>query len=330
MVWDYYWYTGDIDQLRDYWPAVLCNLEGARAMRDARGLFSAAAWNMFDWTNIDAGHKTVTHNSMLLVGCIDAGVKCANALGDSANAEKLLLWRAELVRAINALWNTDKQSYIDSVHADGSLSEEVCVHTNFLSLLHGIVPVEWAPAAINNMLHPTDNMTRIGSPFAIQYLYEALEVCGMEERILDLIEENYVPMLDAGATTLWEQFPNGIGFNPEGFPTRSHCHAWSAAPIYFFNRIVLGIRQSELAGKSFTISPFVSRHDWARGASASMQGPVHVEWQRSASELHIKATAPAGVRLTYVSNATHKGLRVSFNGQSVQAMQPTDGVPIAS
>jgi alpha-L-rhamnosidase len=319
MVWDVYWYTGDKDKLREHWPWVLANINGMQRLRDERGLFSMAAWNMFDWTNIDAAHKTVTHNSMLLVGCIDAAVRCANVLAESAEAERLLLWKTELVQAINALWDEGKESYVDSVHDDGSLSRETCVHTNFLAVLHGIVPQHNMARAIANMVDPPESMTRIGSPFAIQYLYEALELCGMEERILDLMNVNYQPMLEAGATTLWEQFPNGSGFNPEGFPTRSHCHAWSSAPIYFFNRIVLGIRQVEEGGRRYDITPTVSRHTWAEGASATINGPVRVRWDRADGELHIQATAPEGVLIAYQPNPSHNGLNVFFNGESISS-----------
>lgn len=328
MVWDYYWYSGDVETLRTMWPYVLRNLAGAERLRDDRGLFSAAAWNMFDWTGIDAGHRTVTHNSMLLVGCIDAGVLCAEALGEMEEAQRLRQWRGNLVDSINMLWSSELNSYVDSVHDDGKLSQETCVHTNFLALLHGIVPAEHRAHAIENVLNPPESMTRIGSPFAIQYLYEALDHLGLENEILDLMESNYYPMLETGAVTLWEQFPNGTGFNPEGFPTRSHCHAWSSSPIYFYNRIVLGIRQMAVGAMRYGISPNVSRHHYAEGKSASIRGAISVKWQRDGDDLSIEARGPDDVELLYLPNASHAGLSVSFNGTLVRAIEePSANIP---
>jgi hypothetical protein len=85
-------------------------------------------------------------------------------------------------------------------------------------------------------------------------------------------------MLEAGATTVWETFP-GSTCSPAGFPTRSHCHGWSAGPLYFLNRIVLGIRQQGVGGKAFVISPWFAGLTHARGAMATPHGPLRVAWR---------------------------------------------------
>jgi len=50
----------------------------------------------------------------------------------------------------------------------------------------------------------------------------------------------FAPMLATG-TTLWEAL-EGSATSPDGFPTRSHCHGWSACAMDFLPRIVLGLR----------------------------------------------------------------------------------------
>jgi len=62
------------------WPAVLENINNAAGMRDERGLFTSSYWNMFDWASIDQKHKTVLHNSLFLVGAVQAAIKCAKVL----------------------------------------------------------------------------------------------------------------------------------------------------------------------------------------------------------------------------------------------------------
>ena len=73
--WDYYWSTGDKEFLREIWPAVIRNLRGAEKLCQQGGLFSGPFWNMFDWAGIDQSHQTVLHNSMFMVGAIDAALQ---------------------------------------------------------------------------------------------------------------------------------------------------------------------------------------------------------------------------------------------------------------
>ena len=99
-------------------------------------------------------------------------------------------------------------------------------------------------------------------------LYEALEKVGEEERVIDSIRENYAMMIASGATTVWEMFPKPNA-KPGAFPTRSHCHAWSSAPIHFLQRIVVGIRQTEPGGKNYEVSPNLCGLEYAGGTVAT-------------------------------------------------------------
>jgi len=316
-VWDYYYYSSDRAFLEKVWPWVVQNLEGSARFSDERGLFSAPFWNMFDWSGIDDGHRTVVHNSMFIVGAIDAAMKCADVLGDEPRIEWLSNYRAKLVSGINALWDDEKKSYPDSVHDDGSISESTSVHTSFLSLLYDVVEEANRDNVLNNVLSPPDGMVKVGSPFAIMYMYEALEKAGHPDRIIASIYESYLPMLETGATTVWESFPTGTT-GGGGFPTRSHCHAWSSAPIHFLNRIILGIVPDQPGGKSFKISPRLNGLTWAKGASATVNGTVEVSWAVEGETLKVTANAPAGVSLRFVRNDTHDGFNVVFNGAPVE------------
>ena len=224
--------------------------------------------------------------------------------------------RAGLVAAINALWDDARNAYPDSIRDDGVVSDSICQHTSFLGLLYDIVPEDKRAAAFRNLTDPPEGMVPVGSPFAIMYLYETLEKLGEDERILDDILKNYMPMIELAATTVWETFSSGLHGWGE-FPTRSHCHAWSSAPVHFLNRIVLGIRQRGVGGKACEISPYVARYEWARGATQFVQGPVKVQWRKEGGKLRILASGPEGVELTYRGNPTHDGLEVEFNGQRV-------------
>lgn len=313
-VWDYYFHTGDKRFLRKAWKWVKQNLRGAEKFRDERGLFSGPFWNMFDWSGIDDAHSTVLHNSMFVVGAIEAALRCASELGDKKTVQWLRAYRKELIPAINALWDPKKQAYPDSVHEDGTISESISQHTSFLALLYDVVEARNRESALKNCLRPPKNMVRVGSPFAIMYLYEALEKYGHQDAVIESIYASYLPMLEDGATTVWESFPSGTT-GQGGFPTRSHCHAWSSAPIHFLNRIVLGIVPVSAGGATFDISPRVKGHTWARGRTASVNGPVSVSWKREGKTLRVEASGPEGVRLRFKRNDTHAGITIVFNGR---------------
>jgi alpha-L-rhamnosidase len=317
-VWEYYFETADEDFLRTLWPAVLKNLRNADAMRGEHGLLSGPYWNLFDWAPIDEQHRTVLHNAMLHVGALDAALKCAKVLGDGDAAAWLRPCRASVARALNRLWDAKKKAYPDSIHNDGSISDRTSIHTSLLSVLYGIATGKMREQAVRNLLHTPKDMTPICSPFAIMYLYEALEALDRPEDIIASIYRNYTPMLDAGATTVWETFPRG-SVEAGDFPTRSHCHAWSSAPVYFLNRIVLGIRQTAPGGARVEISPWlVKGMTRAEGATALIAGAVHVRWKTDGTTLTVNAKAPAGSALRFVRNASHGKLAIVFNGKPVR------------
>ncbi len=306
--WDYYWYTGDKDYLRAIYPYAIKNLKGAEKYVNDQGLFSASFWNLFDWSGIDQGPKTVLHNSLFMVGAIDAALKEAKALGDDTDVAWLTGLRQKLVTGSNRLWNERKRAYVDSIHDDGKLSDSICQHTSILALLYDIVEKDKNVLARWNLLDPPVDMVRIGSPFAMLYLYEAFEKIGQEDQTIKQIYRHYLPMLETGATTVWESFPTGTT-GSDGFPTRSHCHAWSSAPSYFLNRIILGLKATEPGGTAYQLSPRLNGLTWARGTMATAQGPITVSWKVSSNTLTVEYTAPEGVKIDFAPNDSLKGLR---------------------
>ena len=309
-VWEHYFHSGDKAFLKKLWPAVLKNLEGAEQYQDEHGLFSGALWNLLEWAAIDHDNETVLHNSMLLVGALRAAEHCAEELGETAAQQKFEDRRKKLIDAINAQWNPEKQSYPDAMlDGTGKPSEKVCQHTSMLSIMCDVASPEIRSAALNNLLNPPEGMTTIGSPFAMQFMYEALEKQGEYDALLNSIRSKFQPMIDVGASTVWEMFA-GSDFDTHGFPTRSHCHAWASSPIWFLNRIVLGIRQTQAGGTAFEISPWLGDLKQASGATGTPKGSVSVDWKIVDNRLEVAISAPEGVAIEWCPNASHAGLEL--------------------
>ena len=316
-VWDYYWHTGDERFLKKLWPAVIKNIKGAYShINKKTGLFSGPFWNMFDWTEIDQDKKTVLHNSMLMVGAIDAAVKSANVLEDKKQLDWLKKKRKDLKKAINTQWDDKKKSYPDSIFDDLSPSNSICQHTSFLSILYDIIEKKNLPSAVANTIEPRKNMIRVGSPFAMLYYYETLTKIDCQDEIIKSIYQKFTPMLDQGATTVWETFSTGTMAFGE-FPTRSHCHAWSSAPVYFLNKIILGIKQTSSGAKSFTVSPRLAKLNWAKGATATALGQIKMDWKKVGDKLTVNIEHPKGVKVKFEKNETMAGLNVKVTKAAV-------------
>jgi alpha-L-rhamnosidase len=309
-VWEYYWTSGDREGLESLYPAVLQNLRAAHAACTDRGLFSLPVWNLFDWAGIDDAHATVLHNSLFLLGALAAARRCGEALGAGDDAW-LATWEADLRAALLAQWDPATGSYPDAIHADGLPSPSRSQHTSALALLNEALPAGAEAHAHQHLLTPPDAMVRIGSPFAMQFVLEALERVGDAASALALVRARWGAMVESGATTCWETFPGWESV----FPTRSHCHAWSSAPVYVLARTVLGVVPAAPGSAEVIISPHPLDLAWADGAVASPHGPISVAWRREGTTLTLTIDAPPAVRWRVEPNADWTGVEtVLVNG----------------
>ncbi|HBG28002.1 MAG: hypothetical protein A2Y10_17395 [Planctomycetes bacterium GWF2_41_51] len=315
-VWDYYWYTADLKFLKKIWPCAVKNLKSAQTFLDERGLFSAPFWHFFDWIGMDNDHKIVLYNSMLMVGAINAALKCANVLKDEIAIVWLSGLRSSLCRAINSTFDKNKYRYPNSIHSDGSKSSMSCIHDCLLAVLYEIAPKALVPRLCSYIGNPPADMIGMGSPFVFQYLYETMEKLGMEDKIIKSIIRNYRPMLKAGATTVWECF-SAEKLDKCSFPTRSHCHAWSASALYFLHRTILGIKQTKPGCNEFVISPYISGIKSACGSILTPKGLLEVSWSRDKENLNLDITFPSEIKIKVLRNDTFGQLRLQLSKKQI-------------
>ncbi len=308
-VWDYYFYADDKQFLRECWPAAMENLRNAQKLCTDDGLFTGPFWNIFDWTYLDQDRHTVLHNSMLLVGAIDAALRCADVLGRARDTAWLREFGRDLRKAINARWDASRQGYPDAILEDGSPSPVFSMHTSLLSILYDIAGRGQKAGTLRNLLDPPAGVVGLGTGFVMLYYFDALEKAGHPERIVEAITRDYQTMLDADATTVWEVFP-WSPTRPKGMYTRSHCHAWSATPVHYLPRVILGIRQTAPGGAAYTISPRPCGLTHAEGTIATARGPLRVAWQLDGKTLSVEIDAPPETTVRFTRNDTHKGLKI--------------------
>jgi len=310
---DYARHSGDRSGVTALLPAVERTLRHAvSCCRPADGLMTVHAWNFLDWTGIDNDSDTVLHNSLLLVGALASFQRTAAWLG------RRVSWAAtaehHLRQALQHAWDPRLGGWPDAIHDEGRVSTSTCQHTAAFGLSYEVLPTAKAKAtALRALLAPAAGMTTVGSPFALQFVIEALLAVGKTSEAIAIIRDRWGPMVDAGATTCWETFP---GWEKDK-PTRGHCHGWSAGPVHLLLRTILGVTPASYGWSQATISPHpVNGLTHAEGAVATPHGPLRVAWKRSGTTLHLSVDAPAAITWTMARNPDWRGIRtVMVNGQ---------------
>jgi hypothetical protein len=298
---EFYLRTGDAAFVEEIWPDVRFTLDRFLAERDVDGLLAIAAWNLLDWAPMDQPNDgVVTHQNCFLVAALRAAGRLAALAGDDAAR-----WSAaanDLADAINRhLWSEERGAYLDAVHRDGRRSTVFSVPTQVVAYLCSVAEGERAAAIEGYLLQAPADFVPIGSPFMSFFHYEALAKLGRIEDMLADMRVNYGAMLAYGATTCWEMYPNYtvLRANPT-FLTRSHCHAWSAGPLYFLSAHVLGVRPLAPGWTRVAVEPTPAGLDWARGSvPLPDQGTVDVAWriESDGRTMRLQVSAPSHVEV---------------------------------
>lgn len=311
MIWEHYYFSGDESLLKEMYPFVTKMLGTIRKkyLDEKTGLFAITAWNMFDWTKVDDQHRLVTHNNMFLIGALRQTAEMARTLGRASEAKGWQRWTDQLIERINRhLWSQERQAYIDSIHDDGVPSTVVSRPTNTLAVLYDVAP----PARLKKILpmvlgEQHRDVVPFGSPFALFYLLECLVKLNRFDQVAALVRDEWGYMVDQGATTFWETLRK----------TRSHCHAWSAAPTYFLSRYVLGVEPARPGFQTVLFAPRILDLTYAAGTVPTPSGNVHVRWDRTGREFTMTIRKPAPLAGRLQLPAELKVATLTINGRAV-------------
>jgi alpha-L-rhamnosidase len=211
---------------------------------------------------------------------------------------------AEKVRAAAAAayWDGSRELFVDVVDERGRRSEKASQQTNILAVL-----AEWpCPLTqrelIRRVLKPGETNAQCG-PYFYAYLLPLMHRLGMHTEALNLIREKWGPMLDAGATTLWETFCG------DGHDT--WCHPWAAIPAAFLTNHILGLNARESGSQEVVLRP---RYDLLASAGGSIPtdaGQVELKWVVQGSTARLSGVVPPGMRGTLFTCDGTESLTVS-------------------
>ncbi|MEH7414883.1 family 78 glycoside hydrolase catalytic domain [Neobacillus drentensis] len=307
---EYYRYTGDIEFIKEVYPELKLTVQRFQDFINKDGLLEISAWNMLDWAPMDTEHKIVTHQNALLVDALRQTAYLASIIGEEEDETTFLTLSEELKRTINKyLWDEEEKVFIDSIHENGSQSKTHSVQTNLIVYLTNCAEGQRRKVIEEYLINPPENFVQIKSPFVLFFYYQALMDLEKNEIVLDNIREIYGYMLENDATTCWEGWEL-----IEGDYSRSHCHAWSAAPTYVFGVLFLGVKPLEPGFTKVAISPNLNGLKWIKGSVPIPQGKIDIYCKDLGTYVDLQITLPEEVE---VQITTPKNTRMLINGKRI-------------
>jgi len=152
------------------------------------------------------------------------------------------------------------------------------------------------------------------------YMLQAQAKAGHYQQALDVIREYWGGMVDAGATTFWEDFDlewargtTPIDAMPVAGKKNLHgdfgaycypgyrlslCHGWSSGPAPWLSEHVLGFQVVEPGCRVVRIAPHLGDLEWAEGTFPTPYGVIKVSHKKGpGGQIESKIDAPRQIRI---------------------------------
>lgn len=301
---------GDDGLLSEWWPNIVQALRWFSGFENEEGLLVDVPY----WAYVDAGEAPlgrwpdverggiVTALNLLYLEAMRRVITYARLVGDHEAEAYFALASDRLAGSIKrTLWLPEVGAYTECL-VKGVPSACYSESANALALvvLHAaedersqeIYQAVFSPEAAGRAIQ--------ASPFFMLVVYRALGKLGLEDRMLELVFERYGPMVETGATTLWEWWGLFYQDKQSGeMHFSSACHAWGSMPVYMFLHSVLGVRLLTPGHKIVEVAPrLLGGLTWAEGSIPTECGvlTVRVERETEHSEgMRLNLTVPEGV-----------------------------------
>jgi alpha-L-rhamnosidase len=178
-----------------------------------------------------------------------------------------------------------------------------------------------APALQEQLLRAVerDGFALNSGMVGLQYLYDALSLCGKPEYVVKMITESdpgFRRWYDRGATTLWETW---VGYETSG-GSRNH-HMLSNVLAWFF-KYLLGIAPKEDAPGfcEVELQPrFVRQLGFAQGSMVTVRGEIKASWKWDGGGFTYEVTVPEGIRAVFRGAVLQPGKNVLYINEDENA-----------
>lgn len=297
ILWDWYWYTGKEElvwELKNYWKG-LTELLISQVHEENEELLNEEEFKcgfFIDWPTKGCEEAKAGTYALFRLALLSSAKLCE--LTGESELQNRCLEVAELLSQKELPHNNRKQIVA-------------------LMQLAGMLDSETAGAVL------TKDGGKGMSTFMSYYILSAvIDTAGIDPA-LEMMEEYYGAMLDAGATTFWEDFdlewvregaridelPSQDGYDIHGDNGRfcyqgmrhSLCHGWSAGPAAILPERLLGIEILAPGCKKLSVKPNLGKLTWAKGTYPTPYGLVHVYAWREGEQTLVDITAPDEIEI---------------------------------
>lgn len=294
---DWYFHNGKkelLHELKKYWLPLLKQLlvlvhsEGQALIEEelSRGFF-------FDWPTQGMNEASGAGVYALMAKTLAAGAELCNLVGETQVAAECI---AKIPLLSNGgLYHNNMKQIVAMMNLAGHISDEEAAKILTKDCGKGM------------------------STFQSYYILKAAAKSANVGEALAMMKQYYGAMLDAGATTFWEDFDldwmrDGARIDTMLKPgdydihgdngrfcytglRHSLCHGWSAGPAAFLAEDVLGVQIQEAGCKSMKITPNLGTLNWVKGSYPTPYGAVTVEAERKGDSIKTKIDVPKEITI---------------------------------
>ncbi|MDO4283888.1 MAG: alpha-L-rhamnosidase [Eubacteriales bacterium] len=282
---NHYRATLDLAFVRAIYPKVRTMMAFLESQLDGEGFLVGRPgdWIFIDWADLDKDGPLCAEQ-MLLVMCYRTMAVLGEVAAEAGRTEPeaaLYNEKAECLweKSVEYYWDEAQGAFIDSFTSG---KKHVTRHANIFAVLFGLADKEKTQTILRRVLLNPE-IPQITTPYFKFYELEALCLLGERGRVLESIKAYWGGMLEAGATTIWEEYdPDG---DPEKFAEmygdpygKSLCHAWGASPIYLIGRYFMGIRATADGYETFEVAPDLTLLGSFEAVFPVKAGTVRIAW----------------------------------------------------
>jgi hypothetical protein len=303
---DHWRHTGDLATIDAIFPSILKALAWFERQLDDNGLMADMPyWHFMDWAGLGREGEACALNAELS-GAFHAATMLARAVGWDRVADRLEARANSISKALNARhWEERRGIFVDVVDpCTGAQEPQVSQHANAAMALWAspdpgqrqralaritdgarLTFTAAPPIAPEGDILDTEEGVVLANTFYSHFVYDALADAGMFGVALAQMRARYGPMLEAGATTLWESFR----------PSASLCHGFSASPTWQLSRRLLGVAPAGPGFSAIAVTPDLAGLDHAGGVVPTAVGDVTVKLERDSEGFAALVEGPADV-----------------------------------
>lgn len=295
--------TGDMNAVREIWPAIVAQMDYFLNLRSERGLVRARDWVV--WGNPVAyftGEGT-TLNAFVCRALEDAA-KLGALIGEKGDSQRFETAAASLKQAVNTvLWDEAAGTYSAGYFNDADIAESKrrlaiprhnnlaapTLHASIFALDRGVVPPDRRARVLQTMLKQSASSdARVMTYYYLAKLLYEMDNPAQDQRVLDLFRKKWQGMVASPWQCSWEEFAGG-----------SKAHIYGMYPGYFLSAYVLGVRRdAPVSSKELRIEPHLADLTAAKGTVVTEYGPVQVAWESDGVGLKLAVTVPPGTKTT--------------------------------